>query len=179
MGLYEKRDLRAWCESPRADFHLVQAGEDLQHLTPSGLGYHWTSYAGAKIVRQKGIGAPTTWFKEHEVPYAYCMLDDRHRAFADAGGQSDAAIEKAFFTQFQKVRSIWFADDDYEGETAGDADVRITLDLYVIGEWLEQLKMRPRAVPPFAFPDHAGGWGVYWSGPAIPAKAVIRAVQEL
>jgi hypothetical protein len=173
------RDLRAWCESDRADYFLVQSGRDLAELSGDGFGYHWTSRAGAKTILRKGLSAPTTWFKEHEIPYAYCMLDGAHSDMADAAGQSDAAIERAFFKQCRKVRSFWFASDpDYEGETAGDADVRLVIDLTVLGGWIARLPDRPRAVSPFAFPDHAGGWGVYWSGPAISAKLVVRAVEE-
>jgi hypothetical protein len=153
-----------WCRD--ADYFLVQEGHDLASLSKNGKGFHWTSESGARSIIKNGLGAQRNYLFDHKVPYVYCLLDAPHAQAVDKAGQTDAAVESAFRSQFPKPRIFWFAPDpDYEGETAFNSEVRLVIDLDAAGDWLGEL---PTEV--WCIPDNAGGYGVYWSGPALPTK---------
>jgi len=151
-----------------ADYFLIQEGADLSRL--SEVGFHWTSQKGLREIHRHGLGKPVRYLNEHEIFYAYCLLDGDHARWAEERGQSDDAVEHAFLDQYRGVRSFWFATDpDYEGETAGHREERVVIDLHGAGDWLGRLKTEA-----WAFTDNAGGWGVYWIGPPLPGRFLRR-----
>jgi len=168
-----------WCNE--ADYFMVQVGDDLSHGR-SHKGYRWIPHNTLDWVKKRGLGAVRVFgrsfndifIESHEYAYIYCVLNGNAAKYADAHGQSDAAIETALKMTFPKFKSLWFSyDPNYCGTTAKTrgGGVRLVLDLDAIGDWIGKYNA-------FCFPDNAEGWGIFWSGDTIPFKIAVLDVDE-